>query len=44
MVTSFHAGYSGSHWPSVSSIESFPAASSWRITATVNDFDVLPIW
>jgi hypothetical protein len=44
MVTSFHAGYSGSHLPSWSSIESFPAASRLRITATVNDFDVLPIW
>jgi len=43
MVTSFHAGYSGSHLPSVSSIDSFPAASSWRITATVNDFEMLPI-
>ena len=44
MVTSFHAGYSGSHLPSVSSSESFPAASSCKITATVKDFDVLPIW
>ena len=44
MVTSFHAGYSGSHSPSVSSIDSFPAVSSWRITATVNDFEMLPIW
>ena len=44
MVTSFQAGYSGSHLPSASSIESFPAASSFRITAAVNDFDVLPIW
>ena len=44
MVTSFHAAYSGSHLPSVSSIESLPAASSCRITAAVNDFDVLPIW
>src|ERR1700735_5698811 len=44
IVTSFHAGYSGSQPLSVSLVESFPVASSWRITATVNDFDVLPIW
>src|SRR5262249_3067299 len=44
IVTSFHAGYSGSHLPSASLIESFPAASSLRIAATVNDFDVVPIW
>ena len=43
MLTSFQAGYCGSHWPIVSSRESFPAASSLRITAAQKDFDVLPM-
>jgi hypothetical protein len=43
MVTSFHAGYCGSHLPSLSSIVSFPAVSRCRMATDVNDFVMLPI-
>ena len=44
MLTSAHAGYSGSHSPTVSSSESLPSASRLRITAGAKDFEVLPMW
>ena len=44
MLTSPQAGYCGSQSPTVSSSVSSPAASSFRITAAANDFEVLPMW
>ena len=44
MLTSAQAGYSGSQSPTVSSSESWPSASSFRITAAAKDFEVLPMW
>jgi hypothetical protein len=44
MLTSCQAGYWGSHLPIASSIDSFPAASSLRMTAAAKDLDALPVW
>jgi hypothetical protein len=42
MVMSRHAGYCGSHVPSVSRIDSLPSASSCNNTTEVNALVLLP--
>jgi hypothetical protein len=43
MVMDDHAGYSGSHLPSVSWMSSTPAASSFKTSTLVKLFVMLPI-
>ncbi len=43
MLTSFQAGYCGSHLPILSSRDSFPAAQ-FQDRRGVNDFEVPPVW